>query len=96
MYDTLIGAYDGGDTIDSLQKRRFCYPTLIADFTEFLRKYVTPEILGEKPGELRRYRNEKIYGRLESREIYVQAIIDYISGMTDRYAVGVYNELLRF
>lgn len=96
VYETLIGAYKGADTIPELLKMQSCYPTLITDFTDLLYRNVSPEILGGKSGELRRYRNEKIYGRLESRERYVQAIIDYISGMTDRYAVGVYNELLRF
>ena len=40
--------------------------------------------------------NKKIYGKLETREIYAQAIIDYISGMTDRYAIEIFNELLRY
>jgi dGTPase len=40
--------------------------------------------------------NEKIYGRLETKEIYLQAVIDYISGMTDRFAVETFNELLEF
>ena len=96
VYDTLIGAYDGGATIGSLLKMQSCYPKLITDFTDLLYRNVSADMLGSKAGELRRYRNEKIYGSLETREIYVQAIIDYISGMTDRYAVEVYNELLKY
>ena len=96
VYDTLIGAYDGGDTIGSLLKMQSCYPKLITDFTDLLYRNVSADMLGSKAGELRRYRNEKIYGSLETREIYVRAIIDYISGMTDRYAVEVYNELLKY
>ena len=96
VYETLIGAYSGGDTIRELLGIQHCCPTLITDFTEFLLKYISPEITDKRAGELRRYRNEKIYGRLESREIYAQAVIDFISGMTDRYAVGVYNELLKY
>ena len=38
----------------------------------------------------------EIYGNLETEEIYAQAIVDFISGMTDRYAVTVFNELLRY
>ena len=33
---------------------------------------------------------------IETKEIYAQAIIDYISGMTDRYAVEIFNELLKY
>ena len=40
--------------------------------------------------------NQKIYQELEIREIYVQAIIDYISGMTDRFAITLFNELLEY
>ena len=43
-----------------------------------------------------RYQNKKIYGKLETDIIYKQAIIDYISGMTDRYAIEIFNELIRF
>ena len=42
------------------------------------------------------YRNRKIYGLLETKNIYAQAIIDYISGMTDRYAIEMFNELIRY
>ena len=40
--------------------------------------------------------NEKIYNQLETKEIYIQAIIDYISGMTDRFAIAVFNDLLQY
>ena len=40
--------------------------------------------------------NKKIYSKLETRELYIQAIIDYISGMTDRYAIEMFNELLEY
>ena len=39
---------------------------------------------------------EKIYKKLETRELYIQAIIDYISGMTDRFAIVLFNELLQY
>ena len=41
-------------------------------------------------------KNKKIYGNIETKEIYAQAIIDYISGMTDRYAEEIFNELLKY
>ena len=53
-------------------------------------------MLDKKKVKYKRYKNYKIYGCLETKEIYVQAIIDFISGMTDRYAVEVYNELLKY
>ena len=43
-----------------------------------------------------KWQNRKIYGLLETKKIYAQAIIDYISGMTDRYAIEIFNELIRY
>ena len=40
--------------------------------------------------------NEKIYQDLQTREIYIQAILDYISGMTDRFIISLFNELLEY
>lgn len=41
-----------------------------------------------------RYENKKIYGALKDEKIYIQAILDYISGMTDRFAIKIFNEFL--
>ena len=43
-----------------------------------------------------RCQNEKIYNQLDTEIIYAQAIIDFISGMTDRFAIKVFNELLAY
>ena len=40
--------------------------------------------------------NEKIYGDLDNKDIYVKSIIDFISGMTDAYAIELFNELITF
>ncbi len=98
IYTVLNSAYEGENTFVRLSQMQKDYPMLIEDFTDFLCKYVSPELLKKlsKLTSYRRYRNEKIYGCLETRGIYVQAIIDYIAGMTDRYAIQCYNELLSF
>ena len=89
IYDTLIERYDGDNTINKLKEKVNVYPTLIHDFCKYLKTYFSLE-------KDVRYKNKKIYGKLETREIYAQAIIDYISGMTDRYAIEIFNELLRY
>ena len=89
IYDTLIESYDGDNTINKLKEKVNVYPTLIHDFCKYLKTYFSLE-------KDVRYINKKIYGKLETREIYAQAIIDYISGMTDRYAIEIFNELLRY
>lgn len=96
IYMVLIEAYDTQNTITSLLKLKKVYPKLITDFIDYLDKYVYLDLLGEHPGKYKRYNNDKIYGSLETKIIYLQAIIDFIAGMTDRYAIEVYNELLKY
>lgn len=96
IYQTLVNEYNGNNTIYNLLKMRSIYPILIRDFIDFLDKYMFTSMLDKKKVKYKRYKNDKIYGCLETKEIYVQAIIDFISGMTDRYAVEVYNELLKY
>lgn len=96
IYEVLIEAYSGENTIMELLNLRRVFPMLIHDFLDHLDRYLYPELLGSKVGKYKRYDNEKIYRYLETKQIYAQAIIDFISGMTDRYAVQVYNELLKF
>ena len=44
---------------------------------------------------MRKYRNRIIYN-IENEMDYKQAIIDYISGMSDNYAIKIYKELIEF
>ena len=37
-----------------------------------------------------------LYQNLQNRETYIKAILDYISGMTDRYAVETFTELIKY
>ena len=38
---------------------------------------------------------KKIYSDLSDRKKYIQAIIDYMAGMTDVYALNAFEELLK-
>ncbi|MDR0862563.1 MAG: HD domain-containing protein [Oscillospiraceae bacterium] len=42
------------------------------------------------------YANEKLYGTLSDERTYTRAVLDYISGMTDRYAIDCFNELITY
>lgn len=89
IYNMLIQFYEGRETIDALRAVRSDYPVVVGEFIGSLRR------LGaiDSPVE---YRNNKIYGTLETQETYMRAIVDFISGMTDRYAVRAYEELLKY
>lgn len=97
IYDTLMKAFDYEKTNKKLAKMERAYPTLINDFLHHLTQYSAIQPHNSNLAkELSCYKNTKIYGNLDSKEIYAQAIIDYISGMTDRYAITIFNELLRY
>lgn len=97
IYDTLIKAYNGYDTPAELRRLRRYYPTLIKDFLNHIYQYSELKPIDkQKESLLKKYQNKKIYGCLENKTIYAEAIFDYISGMTDRYAVSVFNELLKY
>ncbi|SDE38173.1 deoxyguanosinetriphosphate triphosphohydrolase family protein [Sporomusa acidovorans] len=92
IYQTLLKAYSGKDTINELNKYREIYPSLVNNFCEWLVKYSDTENREMKGSK---YRNEILY-HLENRKDYIQAIIDYISGMTDNFAIKIFNEITTF
>ena len=98
LFETLLAAYEGKHSWEGLEAGRPFAPTLVSSFGEWLAKYCDPGIVpaGRLLDIALGCENEKIYRELETRELYVQAIIDFISGMTDRFAVSLFNELLQF
>ncbi len=101
IFSKLYAAYHSDYTIQSLMTMYAQpYPELVRSFTDWLGKYCVERMLksydnkfAEKFGTLD---NEKIYGDLKDKNVYVQAIVDYISGMTDAYAISTFNELISF
>ena len=98
LFDALAGLYDGKDIWVNLADNKRYVPTLFAYFESWLAKYCNPEFVpeGALRDEAKICVNDKIYQNLETKEIYIQAVIDYISGMTDRFAITAFNELLQF
>ncbi len=98
LFEVLKDLYAGKFTFNVLEENRRFAPTLFPSFAGWLAKYCEIEIVPE--GELKsaslNCENEKIYNRLENEQVYIQAIVDYISGMTDRFAITLFNELLQF
>ncbi len=92
IYFFLKSYYDGQNTINKLKKDTKIYPTIIVDFRKWLIKYSN---IDEDLRELRKYKNKIIYDINDIKD-YKQAIIDFISCMTDRYIMRVYNDLITF
>ena len=90
IYKFLKSYYDGRSTINHLKKDTKLYPRLIVDFRKFLIKYSN---IDEDLRVLRKYNNKIIYD-IDNFSDYKRAIIDFISCMTDKYIMMVYEDLI--
>ena len=98
IFTVLKSTYDGKNSWSEIEKNKNYYPLLMDSFEKWLACYCCKDIIPE--GELKdislNCENEKIYGVLGDEKTYIRAILDYISGMTDRFAIKVFNELLTY
>lgn len=93
IYITLKKAYKDDDTIKQLDLQYAdIYPNLTQRFVQWLKKYSK-----DCAGFVRdsKYKNKVLYD-LSRQEDYLQAIIDFISGMTDNFAIRIFEELTTF
>ena len=98
LYTALMDVYDGRTTLDRIRESASSYPILMGDFGSFLVNYLTlSEAEIESAGfERPELHNTALYEDFSNRRIYTIAVIDFIAGMTDQYAIKVFNELLRY
>ena len=82
IYDTLKKYYTD---IEYVRKN---YPTIIDEFEEWLKLYWNKD-------REETCKNKMILN-MENEKDFCQAIIYYISGMTDNYAIDTYNKIIRF
>ena len=92
LYSTLMKFYAKGATPEVLKKNIETYPVLAATFHEWLLKYGVPN---ERDSVQNRYENRILYD-LNNEKDYLRAVVDFISGMTDLFAIRVFTETTRF
>lgn len=98
LFEVLYRHFAGPDTIRVLIENSKSYPLLFDQFAHWLAKYTTLDLSAFSWGQdtMRLYENEKVYGDLSDEKVYVQAILDYLSGMSDSYALKVFEELISY
>ena len=84
----LKNEFDGENTIRNLKKLRKYYPELATEFVGWLSNY--SEIDEREEDDY----NNKILFDVTKEDDYKKAIIIYLSGMTDKYIVKMYNSLI--
>ena len=82
IYDLLKQSYK-----DSSKAKKIC-PELLSDFEEWIANYWNKE-------RSKNNKNDVIFNIKEEKDYY-KAIIYYISGMTDNYAIEMYNKIIGF
>ena len=93
IYQTLKKVFDKYETIKEIKKQYGdIFPTLSGYFIKWLYKYSQNNDGFSRDN---RYKNIAIYD-LSCEKDYIQAIIDFISSMTDSFAIEVFNELTSF
>ncbi len=88
IYNILKNLYDGNRTYINIQNFKKFYPNLMSSFEEWLQNYWNLE-------RKEIFKNDVIINMSNEKEYY-KAIIYYISGMTDNFAIDIYNEIIRF
>lgn len=88
IYEILKSAYAGNNTPTQLAKLEKFYPELISSFTDWISCYWN---LSDKQDT----KNKKLFD-MNNEKDYYQAIIYFISGMTDNFAIGIYMDSIHF
>lgn len=92
IFDQLRGQYQAGKTLANVEALRSQYPLLSQTFHEWLIKYGFPSL--RRTINLK-YQADRLYNPDEEGD-YCRAILDYISGMTDSFAMRIFNEIVTF
>lgn len=90
IFDQLMEYYP--NLREKIEKDRILYPKLITIFEGWLTKY-SDYNLAEK--ELKRCRNKLIY-HLDNELEYKNCVLDFLSGMSDTFAIDTFNEVISF
>ena len=90
IYDTLKSCYSTGITMFNIKKLERFYPKLSNGFYKYLENY--SDFSNRKNLKLK----NKVIFDVNDFNSYCESIIYYISGMTDNFAIEIYNEIIGF
>ena len=90
IYDLLKSTYDNVNTLNNLQVLSKTYPKLGNGFINFIYNYYD---FGNR--ENLKLKNKVLFS-IDNEKDFCKAIIYYISGMTDNFAIEIYNEIIHF
>lgn len=90
IYDLLKSTYDGKNTLRNLQSLTKTYPELCTTFINFIHNYYDFNNRDEL-----KLKNKVLFS-IDIPTDFYKSIICFISGMTDDFAIKIYNEIIHF
>lgn len=90
IYDKLKNCFDKKDTMLNIKKLDKFYPKLSNGFSDFLQNFTD---FGNR--EKLKLKNKVVFD-INNKEDFYKSILSYISGMTDNFAIEIYNEIISF
>lgn len=88
IYNTLKGVYNGENTYYNFMQLERFYPNLVRGFKEWFDNFY---VLADRSN----LRNKVLFNLNNAKDYYF-AILIYIAGMTDKFAIDTYNEIIGF
>lgn len=88
IYYILRKCYSSDGTLENMNKMAKIYPRVIINFKEWISNYWNLE-------RDQSNQNKVIYNISDEKD-FSRAIITYISGMTDNFAIDTYNNIIKF
>lgn len=90
IYNTLDNAFEPSNTLNNLDILSKTYPKLIGSFKTWLLDYC------DTPNRKNLKLKNKVIFDINNQTDFRKSIIYFISGMTDNYAIDVYQEIISF
>lgn len=90
IYNLLKSTYDGSNTLKNLNALEKTYPKLYDSFSSFIYNYYD-----FKNRDILKLKNKVLFS-IDNPSDFYKSIIYYIAGMTDNFAIEIYNEIINF
>lgn len=90
IFEILKSAYDKENTLENLNKMKKNYNSVVTPFIKWINCYWN--LTDRENTNLQ----NKVLFDINNEKDYLKAIIYYISGMTDNFAISCYNEIIGF
>ena len=96
IYSTLKNAFDYERTFINLENMKKFYPNLINGFVDWFNNYYKISDFKDVESINRVNLKNKVLFDIQNPKDYYLSIVIYIAGMTDKFAIDTYNEIISF